>query len=79
MDNNPRIKLQLLAFANKQNEMEKTNLEELIINRECQVVDKALSTAWEMAEAEATLERVKLQRMEILNQTRPTGGLCPGL
>ncbi len=69
VENNLRTRLQLLAFANKQKELGKTDLAEFIMNRGRKVVDEALSTAWEMAEAEAALERAKLRRMDILNHT----------
>ena len=67
--NNLKTRLQLLAFANAQKIEGKTDIAEFVMNRSKKVVDELLSTAWDMAGAEAALQRAKLRRVEILRQT----------
>ena len=66
--NDIKSRLQLLAFANKQKLEGKTDLAEFIFNRSKKSVDEALSTAWEMTNAEMVLERERLKRLDILEQ-----------
>jgi hypothetical protein len=69
IENNLKTRLQLLAFANAQKKEGKTDLAEFIMNRGKKVVEEMLSTAWEMAGAEAAVERAKLRRVDILRQS----------
>jgi hypothetical protein len=69
---NVKNRLQLLALANRMKEDGKTDLAEFIYKRGKKAVDEVISTTWEMAEAEATLERAKLRRLDILRQTFAT-------
>ena len=61
-----KTRLQLLALANKQKMEGKCDLAQFIANRGSKAVDEALSVGWELEEAEKTLERNKLSRIDIL-------------
>ena len=66
--NQLKTRLHILAFAEKQRADGKTDLAEFIFNRGKKNVDEIIATAWEMARAEAALERAQLRRIEILRQ-----------
>jgi hypothetical protein len=72
LDANVKNRLELLALANRMKIEGKTDLAEFIYKRGRKAVDEVISTAWEMAEAEATLERAKLRRLDILKETLAT-------
>ena len=67
-------RLELLALANAQKEEGKTDLAEFICNRGRKTVEEAISTAWEMAGAQAALDREKRRRLDILEDVR--NGQC---
>ena len=68
IENNIKTRTQLLAFANTQKRDGKTDLAEFIMNKPMKAVDEILSTVWEMAGAEAELERSKLRRIDLLSR-----------
>lgn len=65
-----KTRMQLLALANSQRDEGKTDLAEFICNRGRKTVEEAIDTAWEMAGAQATLDREKRRRLEILEEAR---------
>ena len=65
---------ELLALANQQKQERKTDLAEFILNRGPKAVPEALSTGWEMAEANEKLKRSKMSRLEILQRAKE--GMC---
>ena len=66
---------ELVALANLQKEEGKRDLAEFIINRGAKTVAEALSTVWEMAEANTKLKIRKMSRIQILQQVKE--GTCP--
>ena len=67
---------ELLANANEQKLIGKSDIAEFIVNRGPRVVSEVLATAWEMTNAQAKLDRSKKTRIEILEEA--TQGQCAG-
>ena len=53
-------------LAQKQKSEGKLDLAQFIANRGCRVVDEAIAVGWELQNAESTLQRSKMTRIEIL-------------
>ena len=75
-----KTRVELLAFANAQRKEGKTDLCEFIFNKSPKAIAELMTTAWEMENAEADLERSRLQRMTILEraQEEPCHTGCNG-
>ncbi len=65
-----KTRVELLAYCNAQKQEGKTDLAEFVLNRSKKSVDETLAVTWEMAEAQAVLDRAKLRRVEILEEAR---------
>ena len=65
---------ELLAYANEQKLIGKSDIAEFIVNRGPRVVSEVLATAWEMTNVQAKLDRSKKTRIEILEKA--TQGQC---
>lgn len=66
--NNTRSRLEFVALAMSQKKEGKTDLIEFIANRGEKIVHGTLSVAWEFVNAEKALQRLKMTRIEILQQ-----------
>lgn len=65
-----KTRTELLALADEQKQEGKTDLAEFILNRGPKAVAEALSTGWEMAESNKTLQRSRLSQLEILEKAK---------
>ena len=63
-----KSRTELLAYANDQKLIGKSDIAEFIVNRAPRVVSEVLATAWEMTNAQAKLDRSKKTRIEILEE-----------
>ena len=59
---------ELQALAKKQNSEGKTDLAEFIVNRAPRVVSDIVKTAWDIENADATLQRSRKSRMLLLGE-----------
>ena len=64
--NGIKTRLELLVLAQKQKSEGKLDLAQFIANRGSRVVDEAIFVGWELENAESTLQRSKMTRIEIL-------------
>ena len=64
--NGIKTRLELLVLAQKQKSEGKLDLAQFIANHGSQVLDEAIAVGWELENAESTLQRSKMTRIEIL-------------
>ena len=65
-----KTRTELLALAREQKLEGKTDIAEFIINRGSKVVAEILESAWEMEDAQKTLERQRKSRLQLLPEAR---------
>jgi len=65
-----KTRTELLALAREQKLEGKTDIAEFIINRGSKVVAEILESAWEMEDAQKTLERQRKSRLKLLQEAR---------
>ena len=65
-----KTRTELLALAREQKLEGKTDIAEFIINRGSKVVAEILESAWEMEDAQKTLERQRKSRLQLLQEAR---------
>lgn len=63
-----RSVMELHALAREQKSQGKTDLAEFILNRVPRVISDIVKTAWDMENAEATLQRSRKSRMLLLEE-----------
>ena len=63
-----KSRIELLAYANEQKLIGKSDIAEFIVNRGPRVVSEVLATVWETTNAQAKLDRSKKTRIEILEE-----------
>ena len=64
--NGIKTRLELLVLAQKQKSEGKLDLAQFIANHGSQVLDEVIAVGWELENAESTLQRSKMTRIEIL-------------
>lgn len=65
-----KMRTELLALASEQKLEGKTDIAEFVINRGSKVVAEILESAWEMEDAQKTLERQRKSRLQLLQEAR---------
>ena len=65
-----KTRTELLALAREQKLEGKADIAEFIINRGSKVVAEILESAWEMEDAQKTLERQRKSRLQLLQEAR---------
>ena len=65
-----------MSFANAQKREGKTELAEFLMNRTTKTVNKIISNAWDIENAEARMKRREKSRVEILNEALETSCTC---
>ena len=65
-----KTRTELLALAREQKLESKTDIAEFIINRGSKVVAEIFESAWEMEDAQKTLERQRKGRLQLLQEAR---------